>query len=41
MGTYVDAYFITGNRTERTLPTRGGVLWIFWTVLENLEIKEM
>lgn len=41
MGTYVGVYFIIGNRTERTLPTRGGVLWIFWTVLENLKIKEM
>lgn len=34
-------YFIVGNRTEPTLPTLGGVLWIFWSVLKNLRVKEM
>lgn len=41
MGVYMYVYFITGNRTERTLPTLCGVLWIFWPVLKNLRREEM
>lgn len=41
MSVYMGICFIIGNRTELTLPTLGDVLWIFWTVLKNLRIKEM